>query len=181
MPIFFAQLAHLCSQNVHIWQKFPPFTKYPYLPKMPISAQDDQLRQLCGRSLSVRCIDPAVDDGEEQGHQEVPRRALRVWEDHHCQGWGLGDTSPTKWFQVIKASRCLDGEINPLGIYPWFNLLLREKVSCCKGICLEGFMMVKCVFCDWWVSCDVNSSHMIVRIGFCDEWYFGDMHSVHIF
>ena len=121
MPIFFAQLAHLCSQNVHISPKFPPFTKYPYLPKMPISAQDDQLRQLCGRSLSVRCIDPAVDDGEEQGHQEVPRRALRVWEDHHRQGWGLGDTWPTKWFQVIKASRCLDGAINPLGIYPYLT------------------------------------------------------------
>ena len=128
------------AQNTHFWQKCSSLTyicpKYLYLPKLPISAQDEQLRQLCGRSFSVRCLDPAVDYGEEQGHQEVPWRTLRVREDHHCQGWmrSRWHASPAKWFQVIKACRCLDREINPLGIYLWFKVfnLWGGRVSFCQ-------------------------------------------------
>ena len=115
----------LYGKDIHLWRQVPT-----------TSARSKQLRQLHRRCLPICCSDPAVHHREEQGHQEVPWRTLRVREDHHCQGWmrSRWHASPAKWFQVIKACRCLDWEINPLGIYLWFKVfnLWGGRVSFCQ-------------------------------------------------
>ena len=110
----------LYGKDIHLWRQVPT-----------TSARSKQLRQLHRRRLPICCSDPAVHHREEQGHQEVPWRTLRLREDYHCQGRGLGGPwpSPAKWFQVIKACRCLDGEINPFRIYPCISEYEREWVS----------------------------------------------------
>ena len=63
----------LFAQSINFGPKYPICDhSTQHLTKIPISALDEHLRQLCGRRLSVGGLDPTVDDGEEQGHQEVP-------------------------------------------------------------------------------------------------------------
>ena len=76
-------------------------------------AKDICNRKLCGRGVAERRPHPAVDHRQEQGHQEVPRRHVRLREDHRRQGRCLDcrhDRLDDRrldplWFQVSSSGR----------------------------------------------------------------------------
>ena len=99
------------GKDIHLWRQVPTTT-----------ARSKQLRQLHRRCLPICCLDPAVHHREEQGHQEVPWWALRLREDHHRQGWSLGEQWSETTNQVISGFQSLsllcalmEKYINPLG------------------------------------------------------------------
>ena len=86
----------LYGKDIHLWRQEPTTT-----------ARSKQLRQLHRRCLPICCLDPAVHHREEQGHQEVPWWALRLREDHHRQGWSLGEQWSVTTNQVISGFQSL--------------------------------------------------------------------------
>ena len=86
----------LYGKDIHLWRQMPTTT-----------ARSKQLRQLHRRCLPICCLDPAVHHREEQGHQEVPWWALRLREDHHRQGWSLGEQWSVTTNQVISGFQSL--------------------------------------------------------------------------